>query len=259
VDIRNVERIIDEIDRRGLHVKLGFRGARVNEIVKMDHPYLDKLSRAGTDMLHIGAESGSDRILELVRKNCTREDIVDINRKLAEHPQIFLFYNFIIGLPTETLDDLKATARLWLQLVDEHPKCLIGVPNIFRPLPGTELFELACQEWDYEPPKKLLDFTDLEVEGTFRAPWFSKEHNKFCDMLQITSYFIDDKIHKVTEGGNPFYRVLGVLSDLYAPIARFRLKHGYTGLFVERHLYRLASGLMTGMKQAGKKVRKAVS
>ncbi len=258
VDIRNVERIIDEIEQRGVRVKLGFRGARVNEIMKMDHAYLDKLSRAGTDILHIGAESGSDRILEVVRKNCTSRDILEINRKLAEHPQIFLFYNFIIGLPTETMEDLKDTAKLWLRLVDEHPKCLIGTPNFFRPLPGTELFELARREWGYEPPGKLMDFVDVEVEGSFRAPWFSKEHNDFCDMMQITSYFIDDKIHKVTAGKSPFYKVLGVLSDLYAPIARFRLKHGYAGFFVERHLYRLASRLMAGMKQAGRKVRKAV-
>jgi len=257
VDIYNVEKIIGEIERRGIHVKLGFRGARINEINQMDHRYLKKLAHAGTDMLHIGTESGSDRILKLVRKNCNQQDILENNRKLAQHPQIFLFYNFIIGLPTETMDDLRATARLWLQLVEEHPKCLIGTPNFFRPLPGTELFDLACNEWGYAPPEHLRDFTGVEVEGMFRSAGFSKEHLKFCDMLLITSYFIDDKIHKVTDGRTPFYFIFGVLSKLYGPIAHFRLKNGYTGFFLERHIYRIASRLMSGVKQARRSTRRS--
>ena len=52
----HVEAIIDEIAARGINVKLGFRGARINEIKRMSDKFLTKLANAGTDILHIGAE-----------------------------------------------------------------------------------------------------------------------------------------------------------------------------------------------------------
>lgn len=67
-NLRHVEDIIDEINRRNLKVKLGFRGARINEIKQMSDEYLTKLAKAGTNIMHIGAESGSQRILDLVHK-----------------------------------------------------------------------------------------------------------------------------------------------------------------------------------------------
>lgn len=250
VDIGNVESIIDEINHRGIKVRLGFRGARVNEVLKMDDAFLSKLAAAGTDILHIGAESGSDRILEMVRKNCTVSDILSINRKLARHPEIKVFYNFIIGLPTETVDDLKATAKLWMKLIDEHPTCIIGVPNTFRALPGTELFELARESWGYSPPQRLKDFGNFEVESDFDAPWFSKDYKTLANLLIVSSYFVDDKIHKVTEGRSLFYKVLGILSRTYAPIARYRLTHSFLfGFSIEHTLYKLASKILTGVKQ----------
>ena len=246
VSIPHVEAIIDEINRRNIKVKLGFRGARINEIKLMSHEFLDKLAAAGTDMLHVGAESGSDRILTLVRKNCTVDDIIECNRKLAKHNNIQIFYNFILGLPTETIDDLKGTAKLMLQLVDEHPGAIIGNPNMFRPLPGTELFNLAVKEWHYKEPETLHDFVAVEVEGTFAPPWLSAKHFQYCRLLNVASYFIDDKIGKTTHGGTLFYKLLKTLSNIYAPIARTRLRNNFPYLLIEDTIFRLASKMLAG-------------
>ena len=105
--LKHVENIIDTIQERGIEIGLGFRGARINEILRMSHEFLDKLVAGGTDIMHIGAESGSNRILKMLKKNCTFEEIVESNKKLAAHPDITAAYNFIMGLPTETLNDLK--------------------------------------------------------------------------------------------------------------------------------------------------------
>jgi len=82
VDLQHVESIIDEINCRNIRIRLGFRGARINEIKRMADAFLDKLAGAGTDILHVGAESGSDRILQLIHKNCTVDDIIECNQNL---------------------------------------------------------------------------------------------------------------------------------------------------------------------------------
>jgi len=245
VSLDHVIAVIAAIRARNLHVKLGFRGARINEIKRMDDAFLETLAEAGTDILHIGAESGSNRILELVRKNCTVEDILACNRKLARHDSISALYNFIVGLPGETLDDLRTTAGLMRRLAEENPRAIICTPNKFRPLSGTELFELACSEYGYQAPDSLEEFATVEVEGSFDLPWIDAQMARYCDLMLISSYFVDDKVLRLTTGRKLFYRLMRGLHHVYAPVAKYRLKHFEARLFLERPLYHWASSIMS--------------
>jgi len=244
VDLKHVESIIDEINRRDIKVELGFRGARINEIKHMTSDFLDKLAHAGTDILHIGAESGSDRLLQLVHKNCTVADIIECNRKLAKHPAILAAYNFIVGLPTETMDDLKATRDLMLRLVDDNPRCIIFQPNKFRPIPGTELFNLAQKTWHYVSPKTMAEWGNIEAEGDLSSPWYPQGMKEFCDLMLVTSYFIDNKVNKISSGDTVFYKLLRVASVLYGPVARFRLKHGLYQCLLEYWIYKVVTRVL---------------
>ncbi len=247
VNLRHVEGIIDAIRARGLRVKLGFRGARINEIKKMSHAYLDKLVAAGTDIMHVGAESGSDRILRMIKKDCTVEDILACNRKLAAHGDLTVGYNFMIGLPSETLAEIQATRDLWLRLLDDNPRAILFAPNKFRPLPGTELFDAAVRDWGYRPPRTLADWAEVELESDQRFPWYPEGMEDFCRMLFVTSYFVDGKIHRFSRGATPAYKLLRAASSLYAPIARARLERGWTGHLVEYDLYQLARRVSLGL------------
>jgi len=239
--LSHVEGIIDEINRRGLKVKLGFRGARINEIKRMSHEFLSKLAAAGTDIMHIGAECGSDRILKLLRKDSTYDEIVECNRKLAQHPEITAAYNFMMGVPTETIDDLKKTRDLMLQLVKDHPNCIIFPPNKFRPLPGTELYDFAQAEWGYEMPSTLKAWANIEVEGDISTSWYDADIRRFCNLLLTSSYFVDNKIARVTQGRTAFYRFARMVNRTYRPIALFRMRHGLSRGLIEYPLYRMVT------------------
>lgn len=245
-NLKHVEGIIDEIARRGLKVRLGFRGARVNEIKRMSDAFLSKLAAAGTDIMHIGAECGSDRILGLLKKNCTVADIVEINRKLARHPQIKAAYNFIMGIPSETMAELQATRDLMLQLVADHSNCIIFPPNKFRPLPGTELYSIAQDTWGYEMPSTLEAWANIEVESdAVSSGWYSAEMRRFFNLMLICSYFIDNKVARVTQGTTLFYKLMRLANRLYRPVALFRLRRGLSGWLLEYHAYRILTRLLT--------------
>lgn len=238
VNLDHVEKIIDEINRKKIDVRLGFRGARINEIKKMSDGYLDKLAGAGTNIMHVGAESGSQRILDLVRKNCTVEDIIEVNKKMARHPEIKTAYNWIAGLPGETTQDLDATRRLILQLIQDNPNALMFMPNKYRPLPSTELYDLALKH-GYEKPAQLEDWLEMEAEGDYRPPWYSEELTRMINMMQITSFFIDNKIMKVETGRTLKFIFVRLLSMLYNPIAKWRFQHGITKYLIEYRLFSL--------------------
>jgi anaerobic magnesium-protoporphyrin IX monomethyl ester cyclase len=236
----HVDEIISEIDRRNIKIRLGFRGARVNEIKKMSDEYLDGLARAGTTIMHIGIESGSQRILDLVHKDCTVEDIIAVNQKMARHPEIKTGYNWIIGIPGETLDDLRKTQTLMLKVINDNPNAILFTPNLYRPLPGTELYELAL-EYGYKKPERIEDWANIEVEGDYQAPWCSKNAAAMINMMQVTSYFVDNKVFKVETGNSLKFRIIRILAYLYKPLAVARLKYGISGFLIENTVFRMVS------------------
>jgi B12-binding domain/radical SAM domain protein len=84
--------------------------------------------------LHFGAQSGSDAVLEKLRRGHTVADVltaVDLCREYALEPVV----DFIVGLPFESDDDQQATLDLIIE-ISRH-----GIIHVHRfiPLPGTPL------------------------------------------------------------------------------------------------------------------------
>lgn len=239
VDLGHVRTVIGEIKRRRLPVGLGFRGARISEIKRMDDEFLAELADAGTDIMHIGAESGSDQVLKILRKNCTVQEILACNRKLARHPRITAAYNIMMGVPGESLEDLRKTRDLMLQLVADNPRCIIFAPNRFRPLPGTELFDIVARDHRYKLPRTLREWGRVEVEAEYALPWINDEMQRLSRLMLVGSYFIDNKIGQVTEGNSLPYKLMRLGNSLYRPLAKLRMQQGWDRFFLEYYAYTL--------------------
>jgi tRNA-2-methylthio-N6-dimethylallyladenosine synthase len=89
--------------------------------------------------LHLPVQSGSDRILQLMKRGHTVEEYKDRIRRLrAIRPEISLSSDFIVGFPGETDADFQATMRL----IEE-----IGFSQsfsfIYSPRPGTPAASLS--------------------------------------------------------------------------------------------------------------------
>ncbi len=100
---------------------------------------LSLLAKAGCWQIWYGVESGSQRILDFINKKTTLEKIknaVDMTKKAGIDACGF----FMIGLPIETPDDIKATIKFSrsLALSEAHF-------TFFTPLPGCELYETVRQ------------------------------------------------------------------------------------------------------------------
>lgn len=100
---------------------------------------LRKAKEAGCKRLFFGFESGSQRILDILNKRTTVEQnykAVDLCNKVG----IDIDGSFMIGSPTETLEDVEAT----LEFINNTRIKSLGV-MITTPYPGTALWE-QCKE-----------------------------------------------------------------------------------------------------------------
>ncbi len=91
------------------------------------------------DHLHLPVQSGSDRILRMMKRGYTAADYIEKIRKLREiRPNISISSDFIVGFPTETEEDFQAT----MALIEE-----IGFDQsfsfIYSPRPGTPAAQLV--------------------------------------------------------------------------------------------------------------------
>jgi tRNA-2-methylthio-N6-dimethylallyladenosine synthase len=97
--------------------------------------------------LHLPVQSGSDRILAMMKRGYTRDYYLErINKLKAVRPGIALSSDFIVGFPTETDEDFMATMDLIAQVNFD-----MSFSFIYSPRPGT-------------PAANLKDGVPMEVK-----------------------------------------------------------------------------------------------
>ena len=136
------------------------------------HPeLLSLLERSGCTRLLMGVESGSDRVLrDVVHKEITRAEIVDVAREIASHG-ILGSYTFIVGFPGETETEQEETFDMIEELRTLCPQPETRV-HVFAPYPGTPLFEEAVR-CGFVPPKSLEDWSHYDYYES-QTPWTSE-------------------------------------------------------------------------------------
>lgn len=179
---RRVYTICEEILRR----KLGFPwyprgGLRVNgvnlELLKM-------MKKAGCYRIPFGIESGSQRIIDVINKKTTLEQ-AERAVKSAKEAGLETECYFMIGLPTETEEDIQKSIDFAIKLDPDYVKFAITIP-----LPGTVMFDemlangqLKTRDWGKytfsTSPKELYghdvlsgDVIDRYLDISYRKFYF---------------------------------------------------------------------------------------
>lgn len=138
VNIERAKEICELIVKYKFDIEI-FTSCRVNYVANnMDNDYLDLLYRAGIKTLSFGVESGSERILDLMHKDITINQVFETIKKLKK-AGINSKYYFMAGFPLETIKDLYKTTDLIQEMKKIDPQIRIPAWRVFTPYPGTDL------------------------------------------------------------------------------------------------------------------------
>jgi anaerobic magnesium-protoporphyrin IX monomethyl ester cyclase len=140
---------------------------------------VEALASAGCYEVWLGAESGSQRVLDAMDKEITVEQISEARHALASvGVRACLFIQF--GYPGETWDDIDKTISMVQQLLPDD----IGV-SVSYPLPGTRFHEMV--KFDLEDRENWKDSGDLAMmfAGTYTTQMYRLLHLALHDDLDL--------------------------------------------------------------------------
>ena len=167
--------ICNEMIQRKVDIPWGAR-ARVNNI---SEEMLAIFKKAGCNRLHIGVESGNDRILANLNKNITTKMAEKAFALCHKHKIDTLAY-FIIGNPGETESEVEDTIKFAKKLNPSFAQFSRMIP-----FPATKLYQMALDyhiiEYDYWKEYAINPYQTI-------IPRFWTEHFSQNTLAELTDY-----------------------------------------------------------------------
>lgn len=196
-DIKRVNDLVTAIMQ--LEFKIIWRvQARADSFRKMiTKELLTKMKLSGCCAIGIGAESGSQRILNAINKGITVEDIIRSNR-MCNEARITITNSFMIGIPGEELTDVIQTARLCDTIMSKFKYSIIQYPQLFRPYPGSPLYEKAVAH-QLQVPRSLEEWkiSQEEIQKRLEATKVDTLYFSYKDSTWIKEPQKTQSIHKI--------------------------------------------------------------
>jgi len=188
-DMKRAEEIIEKLVCIN---SIGWKtNSRINYFYKKidDKKFMEKLLLSGCSVLQFGIESGSPKVLRMINKGIDIKKVILVNKKLSSYP-IRIRYNFIVGFPGETKNDINNTFQLIDRLLKDNPYAESPFVNIYNPYPGTQLYKEALK-CGFKEPGSLSGWSEFN----WNKMCFDYLSGDIADLIEKKSvdYFRDSK------------------------------------------------------------------
>ncbi len=162
-----VQEFSKEIKQRGLKIRFKIQ-SRSDLLLQSDT--VAALAEAGCEEVWMGAESGSQKILDAMDKGITIEQIVESRKMLKEHGIRAAFF-LQFGYLGETWEDIQATFDMLLTTMPDD----IGV-SVSYPLPGTGFYETVKSQLGEKSNWTDSDDLALMFKNTYSPEFYKRLH-----------------------------------------------------------------------------------
>jgi len=228
VDRKRVEDICRGMIKRKMNVTWR-ANCRFDYMAGYEKEFVALLEKSGCTELNFGAESGSDRLLSLIDKDVTTDQMIQSVKNLKNWgPTIEPYVFWMSGLPTETWEDLKKTFALMDRLSATNRKTQHIEICVYTPFPSPMLDSYGSE---FKLPQSLDEWGNVDVFH-FRPPWHSKKYVDTLQSISTVTRFVFYPEARIKEMGMAYRLGYGILNR----IAKARWKRKYFGVPIELRL-----------------------
>jgi anaerobic magnesium-protoporphyrin IX monomethyl ester cyclase len=162
-----VNAFADLVQKENLQFKFKIQ-ARADLLLQEN--YIRDLARAGCDNIWMGAESGSQKVLDAMDKGITVEQIYQATALLKKNgikPSFFIQFGYL----GETREDIDKTIHMIRKLMPHE----IGI-SVSYPLPGTLFYEKVKADLQEKTNWTHSDELQLMFRNTYKSEFYKKLH-----------------------------------------------------------------------------------
>jgi radical SAM superfamily enzyme YgiQ (UPF0313 family) len=162
-----VHEFAEIVERENLRFKFKIQ-SRADLLVQEN--YVEALARAGCDKVWMGAESGSQKILDAMDKGITVQQIEEATKLLKKYrikPSFFIQFGYL----GETMSDIKMTIKMINRLMPHE----IGI-SVSYPLPGTGFYENVKEQLKEKSNWTDSDELALMFHNTYQPSFYKQLH-----------------------------------------------------------------------------------
>jgi anaerobic magnesium-protoporphyrin IX monomethyl ester cyclase len=142
--------------------------SRVDLLLQEDT--ITALAESGAETVWVGAESGSQKILDAMDKGTSVEQIKEATVLLRQHGiKVAFFLQF--GYLGETIGDIEKTISMVLELLPDE----IGI-SISYPLPGTKFYDMVKDQLREKQNWSDSDDLDMMFQNTYGNQFYRQLH-----------------------------------------------------------------------------------
>ena len=197
-DYTDVLELVTAIGERfaGRHLIVSLPSLRI-ETVSVD--LMEKLRARRAGGFTLAPEAATERMRRIINKFIPDEDILNTTREIYRRGWTTIKLYFMIGHPSETLEDVRAIAELCKRVIAEGRKVLGGKAKLhagvstFVPKPQTPFQWVSCDTPDQIAAKQDLLKRELrdrsiklswtEPEVTMHEAWLSRGDRRLADVI----------------------------------------------------------------------------
>jgi len=179
-DYTYVNELVDAISKRfeGRKLTVSLPSLRI-ESVSVD--LMDKLKEHRSGGFTLAPEAASERMRRIINKFIPDEEIINTTRDIYTRGWTTIKLYFMIGHPSETIEDVQAIVDLCKRVIDEGRKAAgwkvklnVGVSN-FVPKPQTPFQWVACDTRENILEKQTLLKRQLLKDKNIKLSWTKPE------------------------------------------------------------------------------------
>lgn len=223
-DLERAREICKAIIDKRFALSFYFVNCRLDQIKKMTDDDLDLFVRAGIKDFFIGIESGSPEELKRIKKGIDLSYLDEACGRLLSRG-IVVQFAFMLGMPEETIDDIKKTVKMMAEILKKFPECFVPSPGRFIPFPGTECYSRAISR-GWKCPATLQEWESI-VSTVNCEEWLGKKIGQVTKQTGFFASAMDTKLNPRANG------LMEAIRKIYSKMARWRAMHGYIELVPE--------------------------
>ena len=203
---------------------------RQDSFIKM----LPELEEIGIRSIAMGAESGSQKMLDYMKKDI-KVDEIPLAAKKLNGTKIVSRFSFMVGMETESKKDTVDTYRMCVRLFSLNPLVDIAGPFLYRYYPGSAMFNEMAEKYNVKLPASIEEWNGvLNDDGSLileEQPWLWPGFLKYYEAMRIYINFYTRVLTKRAYRDNPVFQVI-------KKFILFRISSGENLFIIDYHIFK---------------------